>query len=77
MKTTTNHEAPFTIEYDIEYEIEIDDLGKASVHSIAVSLYEVPLKFEQEQAFIKDYGLSDLEDLCWRDAIEQKNNEEG
>ena len=72
MKTTTNHEAPFTIEYDIE----IDDLGKVSIHNIAVSLYGVPLKFEQEQAFIKDYGLSDLEDLCWLAALEQKNNEE-
>lgn len=72
MKTTTNHEAPFTI----EYEIEVDDQGKASVHSIAVSLYDVPLKFAQEQAFIKDYGLADIEALCWLDAIEQKRSED-
>ena len=72
MKTTTNHEAPFTI----EYEIEIDDLGKASVHSIAVSLYGLPLKFQQEQSFIKNYTLWDIEALCMQDALARKNNEE-
>jgi hypothetical protein len=72
MKTTTNHEAPFTI----EYEIEVDDQGKESVHSIAVSLYGIPLKFEQEQAFINDYTLGDIDALCLHDALEQKNNED-
>jgi mevalonate kinase len=73
METTTNYEAPFQINYDIE----IDDHNKASVHNIAVSLYGSPLKFEQEQAFIRDYTLGDIEALCLHDALEQKNNEEG